>query len=368
MGRYFLSGRSPEGRRETHRVGAPSARRAVDELTSRGFSDVSLISSEFQATPGGKTGQLELPAQDEAKMAFHGTWFAGWVVLKGVWMVWVPAVAFLVYRAASSRSFGVWDIVAAATVLFSLAAGLWAARAAAPYNRMLRAMAGGRWEEGLRRAEVLKRHRRIGRQIPPSELDFHRSVALLRLGRGAEAEQALAEARGDTSRPDWLLELRSADFWIAGRELERARQCYERAVELAPRMAETHLSLAQFLAAHLRDTRGAGAALERALAFPIAESVRWAVLQVQGILHLEEGDAVGAKSTLQQARAEFQRLTDPGFGPVVSAYLGAFLCQAHAALGETQEAEREYQAAVPWLAPHGLEDLLKRCRRASRGG
>jgi len=367
MGRYFLSGVSPEGRRETHRVEAPSGQLALNALAARGFSGLTLISGEIQAIPVRSRPGQELPAADEADMAFHGRWFTAWVVLKGTWLVWIPALALLAYRAASARSFGAWEIAAAGVLSFSLALAVWAARAADPYTRMVGAMARGRWEEGLRRAEALKAHPRLSGQIPPSEIDFQRAVALLRLGREAEAEGALAEAHLDTSQPDWLIELRSADFWIARRELARARQCFERAVELAPGIAETHLALAQFLGGHLRDTLGARASLHRALAFPIAKSVRWAVSHVEGIVHLEEGDARGAKALLQQARAEFQRLTDPGFGPVVDAYLGAYLCLAHAALGETADSEREYRAAARWLAPHRLDDLLDRCRGASRG-
>jgi tetratricopeptide (TPR) repeat protein len=189
------------------------------------------------------------------------------------------------------------------------------------------------------------------------------------LGRTAEAEAALAVARDDRSQPAWFLEARTADYYVTLGNRDRATACYDAAVTHAPEIAETHLALAEFQVGHLeRNATAARASLERALQFPVGESLRWAATRIEGMVLLEEGDAKGALLKLQAARRQFRRLADSGINVLADAHIGAYLCLAYSATGDRESAVREFRAAESWLAPHGLDDLLERCRIATENG
>lgn len=51
MGRYFVRGRSPGGGITTERVFAPDAKAALGKLSARGYTELELLSSAFEAAP-----------------------------------------------------------------------------------------------------------------------------------------------------------------------------------------------------------------------------------------------------------------------------------------------------------------------------
>jgi hypothetical protein len=362
MGRYFVRGIEPTGKRRTERVEANTPREALARLESTGWRELELLTDSISAESSAGFESVRplvekvFDPAEEHGFRRHGTAWQLWMLVKKGGWVFLLFVAWFLWREVADPGFGGWE----GTVWFAIlvAAGvvahmLWSTRR---YTRMVEASAAGRWEETLRRADALARSG-LAKTIGASELAFRRAVALLGLGREAEA-LAILEGVDRTGTPDWAFEARLGDFHARRGRLDEALACYRRAAEAGRDHAEAHLSLAEFLAGYQqRDPRGAREALARARTLPIPANCDWGVARIEAMIAVEAGRFAEALEATQRAREALRRLPDPGLFPLIHAHLGAYAAIALAGSGRPADAR-------DWLRPHAPE-LLARARAAA---
>jgi tetratricopeptide (TPR) repeat protein len=373
MGRFFLAGTDPAGRRRTESVEAPSAAAALAELAGRGWRDAELLTDGIMAnvsTPAVEAHRplVEKTFDPEEQVGFlRGglAWQLWMLVRKGGWVV-LAVIAYFAWRRLSGVRWTGWDhflLLAILVIVASTAAVFWSS---GRYRRMLLASAAGRWEDALRRVDRLERSS-LGKLIPPLELGMRRANALLGLGREMEALAVIARL-DRSAQPEWMFEGRLGELHARRRRLDEALACYRRSVDVGGEQAETHLALAEYLAGFLaRDAAGAAAALARARAFPIARSIEWAVERVEAMIAVEEGRYEAALQHLARARSSFlANMADAGLHRGFLAHIAAYAAIALGGLGRHDEARDVLRRAdvARWLTPT-MPELLARAYDAA---
>lgn len=365
MQTYLVRCTRADGSAVVERVAAPSAEAALRGARDRGYAEVQLLADEILSGSKAPDAEHDLAAEDEVKIMLGGRWATAWVVFRSGWFLWAPAFLLLVYQLEVRESVGAFGVLALGAIGFVVFLAVRAAFASKPYNDMLRAIARGRWPEALRLLEPLEASPQMAQVNATSELCFRRAQIMIGLGRRAEAQAAAEAACLDPSQPDWLLQLRMAEFHLGTQDTAAAERCYLKAIELAPQNAVPHLADAEFRAGHVkRDPEGARRSLETARYHTVAPTLRWAELKIEGLIDVEETSYASAYDKLEQARAELRKLPDPGTQPVADAYIGAYSCLALCGMGAQDRAAKAYVHIEPWLAPHHLEELVARCRAA----
>lgn len=375
MGRFFVAGTDPAGRRRTERVDSASGAAALAELAGRGWRELELLTDNIMAsvdTPGAQAHRplVEKVFDPEEHFAFFRrgkAWELWMLVKKGGW-IFLVMVAYFAWRRWSGARWSGWDQVLLAAILVGVGSVIAMRWSSGRYRRMLVASAAGRWPEALRRLDGLERSW-VGKLVPPLELGIRRANALNGLGRETEALAVIASL-DRSAQPDWMFEARVGELHARRRDRAQALACYRRAVEVAGEQAETHLALAEHLAGFLeRDPDGAAAALERARAYPIARSVQWAVERVEAMIAVEEGRYEAALQHLARSRASFfANLTDGGLHRGFLAHLAAYAAIALGGLGRHDEARTALRATdvETWLRPH-MPELLDRANASAAG-
>jgi tetratricopeptide (TPR) repeat protein len=372
MGRFFVRGVDPAGRKRTERVSAESAAEALAQLGGAGWRDLELLSDAIFATLGTPAAEAQRPQveatfdpNEELSFSRFGTRWQVWMLIKKGGWVLVALALWLLWRRATGRVFDGWEPTLWLSLFGMLAVAAYMLWSTGRYKRLVRASAAGRWEETLRRAESLQRSS-IGKLIVPSELAFRRAGALLGLGREAEALAVLANADRNGT-PEWAFEARLGDFHARRKRLDEALACFQRCVELGGQHAESHLSLAEFLAGYqMRDPVGARAALAQARSLPLAATVQWAVERIEAMIAIEEGRFDEALGHLQRSRSALLRMADGGLHALQFAGYAAYAAIALGGLGRREEARTALAAAraEQWLRPH-VPDLLSRAQAAA---
>jgi DNA-binding NarL/FixJ family response regulator len=190
---------------------------------------------------------------------------------------------------------------------------------------------------------------------------YHEQGELLRLrGRFGEAESAYREASRWGRRPEPGLAL----LQLARGRTAAARTMIERALEEAPDdISRTRLLpalvdialVAQDLARARQAVDGLSAA-ERSRPAPLLDAIR---ARADGDVRLAEGDPRGALRALRRAEAIWRDLDAPYEAARVRASLGAAL----RALGDTDTAALEFDAAIRTFRDLGAEPDVQRIER-----
>src|SRR5262249_41791933 len=147
------------------------------------------------------------------------------------WLWYLAALALLTYRFAQGLTWGALDVAIVIYVLFpalfALAAQFFRG-AAGRYQRLIDAVAWGRWEEVLAHTDS------VGGRVAPEEVAFQKAKAFAGLGRLDEALR-MVEPFGDGQRiPPWLYWSRLAEVYSTAKRYEDAKAAMEQALELAP--------------------------------------------------------------------------------------------------------------------------------------
>ncbi len=367
---YLLSGCSPEGKKETVRIDAPSADLAVKQLQKRGYEEIVLHTDDVSAhyTHASEV-ENEITPAEFVKFRYFGSWlddalFVAWKLYKSGWMVYGAALALLVFRRVMDWPRGLTDYAAAIVVAFPLGFSMLAQifNPAHRYNRLIEALAWGHWEE------VLLRLPRIRDKLPPEEGAFVEAQALAGLGRLNEAMTILKPFADDRQMPAWLYWGRLGDVYFAAGKPEMIVPAQEKALELAPDNPTVLLDLAMSLVRWRGDAARARDLLRQARTHALSDVLEVFSYAIEGMIELEDGNPAQARSLLEQtldALTPFRHAT-PLIGSAIDRTC-AYLALACAAAGDGKQAAGYYRRAEPRLHALRSTDLIVRCQQALRG-
>jgi hypothetical protein len=368
---YLLTGRASDGRTGTAIVKAPSADEAVRQFEDRGYADVVLHTDDNSARLGNYSGTkwLFTPRQMAVAPKKGPFWLALQMAVNLYWLFWpvtIPATAWLVFRTlrwlvfrrADGFPWDLWDVLPAAIVLLPVLLGLFVIHLpqVRAIRRVFRAMGRARWDEVLR----LSPHAGPDDRVQQS---WRKAQALAGLGR---LEEGLAEC--DKCRdlvPEYLFWVTQSQVYSAARQFKMELEALARAHALAPKNVNVLIAYSDQLLYLHRDVRRARELLAEARRHAVSDYVLPHLLAAEAVADLEEGRAADAAAGLTQAiRQKLPFVRGNPMGVVDVARMRAYRSLAHAALGETAAARREFAWSRPLLAAHGMDDLLRRCKEA----
>jgi tetratricopeptide (TPR) repeat protein len=368
MPEYLVTGRNASGSSVTERVDATSADEAVQIFRERGYDEIVLHTDDVGAR------YIRQSAVASFMTPRQFLWFrnlpvplAGFllVTLKAYQRGWywnVAALALLLYRYWEGLWWGALDtallIYLLFPVMFALVAPLFLG-AAGRYNRLIDAVAWGRWDEVLARADSLSG------KVSPEEVAFQKAKALAGLGRLDEGLRLVEPFADGTTIPGWLYWSRLASVFSTARRMDDSKAAMEKALALAPDNATLLVDMADSEVWLRRNPRRARELLARARAHAISDLIQPHVMKIEGLIRLEEGDAREARELLETAFNKVAAFRHAS--PLVGAMLDrmhAALALACAAEGDAVAARRHFQLARPRLLALKLDDALGRCQKA----
>lgn len=378
MPEYLVSGCSPEGRQVVERVEATTAGEAVKLLEGRGITEVVLHTDDLAHFVARNSLQQNNISVDDARrsitareslamqrdstslgrllLLIRKSLVANWTLFVAPWIV-----VAIWYSKDRGLQFSDYVLLIGPVAFYllwlPLRLTLWGPGAA--YRRLIHACAWGRWEEVLR---VLPK---VQGKVSPHEVAFRKGDALSALGN-LQAGLDVVKPFGDCKQiPLWLYQVRLASLYASSHDFESSVACCQKAAELAPDQPVMWLDYAQALIRRRRDPQAARAALDQAKKNPIPDLIAYGFDQCQGAIALEERRHQEALEHLTRAMEKLERYSKAN--ALIGAAkdrLRAYLCLAHAACGNSDEACRFYKLAQPRLRALKYDDLIERCESA----
>jgi len=370
MSEYLISGRDPDGRKQTVRIDAESADEAVDSLDDLGYTELVLHTDEVGARYTNQSAVEEhISPKDYIQLrnrqGFFGLplFIAGRIYAKG-WFSFCLCAASIGYRRSQELPWGVWDYIMAAYLAFPLFLGL-SSRFRSPsgaYHRLIEAASWGEWERVLELLPTLPP------KTPPEERAFREAQALAGLGRFDEGIKVLEPFSDGKQIPEWLYLSRLPELYYAAGDRKPALAIIGRAAELAPDNATVLVEFARALIRYGNDLPRAREVLDRAKSHAISDILAPFVLMTEGMLALEMGRPAEAKDFFDRTVRGLEpfRGASPMIGSAVDS-IHAYQALAFAAMGEPIEAAKHYKQAEPRLRALKSEDLIRRCEQAVAG-
>lgn len=370
MPEYLLSGRDPRGKSVTERVDATSADEAVQiARETLGLDRVVLHTDDAGALYSRQADVAEhisprdflrfrdLPAPLASFLVmaklFYMRWF--WVMLL--------AAGILAFRRRQGRPWGAIDwletVILLSPCLLALVPAFFRGLAG-EYNRLIDAVAWGRWQEVLDLTTQLE-----GSKIPPEELAFHRAKALSGLGRFDEGLAVVAPFGDGTTIPQWMYYSRLSDVYRVARRINDAQMSLDRSLELAPDNPTVMIDVGLSDTRHGRDPQRARDLLKRAREHALSDVLVPFASRLEGQILLAEARPAEAIPLLEDAlrRLSAFRHASPLIGNSID-YTEAAVALAHAAAGHPDVALQHARRALPRLRVHNEDDLLARLRAA----
>lgn len=367
---FLVTCTDAEGKRETIRVQAGSAREAAEQCAARGYTDVILHTDDAAAV-----AVASMPAVDEVVVTpadlvelrslsslgfFWMLYGKSWNFL---WWAQGPALAYLAWGAWQGSPMNWLGWIASATLLFPPLIAAWLAffGPARKYDAMLEAMCWGRWQEVLDRVPALRG------TVPEFELDMRSACALVGLGRFDEG-MALVRAHGnDPAMPLWMYLGRMSELYDLAQRYDEALQCHRDAWEDAQDNPTVVMDYALALLKQERDTALAMQLIDEIESQPKADLLVMVLPLLHGMAALNSGRHSDAVARLQEAEKNLRPMAK-------SSALVRFLVDmarfyravALARLERGAEADRLFAVVRPRLEALNYTHMIERYR-AARG-
>jgi len=365
MPEYVASARNAKGKKVTERLDVDSADEAVQTLRDRGYDEIVLhtddVGARYQRQKFLSPSEYLWFRKTPRRLAIF--LLATIKIYQKGWYCFLGASAWLAYRLSLGTGWGPTETALVVYLFFPLPWAFLSAHffrgAGGRYNRLIDAVAWGRWEEVLRRADS------VAGKVPPEEVAFQKAKALAGLGRLEEAQRMVEPFADGKMIPPWLYWSRLAAVYSAGRCREESKAAMERALEFAPDNVTLLVDTADCEVWLRRNPKLARELLTRARAHAISDRITPFVIKTEGLIRLEEGHAREARELLEQAfeKAHAFRHGSPLMLMVLDK-MHAAIALACAAEGDADAARRHYQLARPRLVALRLDDELARCDKA----
>jgi tetratricopeptide (TPR) repeat protein len=365
MPEYLASARNAKGKKVTERLDVDSADEAVQVLRDRGYDEIVLHTDDVGAR---YTRQKFLSPSEYLwfrKMPRRLAIFllATIKIYRKGWYWFLGAAAWLAYRLSLGTGWGPTETGLVVYLFFPVPWAFLGAHffrgAGGRYNRLIDAVAWGRWEEVLRRADS------VAGKVAPETIAFEKAKALAGLGRLQEALQMVEPFSDGKKIPPWLYWSRLAGVYSTGKRLEESKAAMEKALEFAPDNVTLLVDKADSEVWLRRNPKLARELLTRARAHAISDLIQPFVLKAEGLIRLEEGHAREGRELLEKAleKASVFRHASPMMLMMLDK-MHAALAVACAAEGDIDTARRHYELARPRLVALKLDDQLARCDKA----
>jgi tetratricopeptide (TPR) repeat protein len=368
MAQYLVTARNAEGSKVTERVDADSADKVVQILRERGYDEIDLHTDDVGAL---YTDQKKVEKQISPRQYL---WFRnlpsplGFILVvivnsyKQTWVLNLAALAALVYRQSRQISWGSFDTALLVFLLFPIAFALLASlipSAGGRYHELIDAVAWGRWDEVLARADS------VGGGVAPDDIAFHKANALAALGRLDEGLAVVKPFLGAAKPPAWIYWIRLSDVYLKAKKYEDAYGAMEKALQIAPDNATVLIDAGGTEVRRRRNPKRARELLERARKHALSDTVKPFATELEGLIALEEKRYGEAEPLLKKALADrnAMRFASPLIGASIDR-AHAYLALAAAGLGDIAAAEKHFGQAKPRLVALGLDELIERCEKA----
>lgn len=365
---YLVSGRNSHGRRWTEIVLAGNADEALRLFEDHGYSDVVLHTDDV-AAPLFKPSAMRKhfrPSECVRLRTAGPVQFAVLLTLslyRQMWHACILGVGLFVCLLFADLEFTAWGFLAAFSFLMPVGLGAyWSVTS--PFRRdrrILKAVAWARWEELL---QLVRDH--PNKKGDKYTLHFRKAQALAGLGFLTEGLAEFDRVFDTPELPEFIYWVGQAAIYMAAREPQKMTSVLDRAHELAPSATLVQIDYANKLLVYCNDVRQARAVLAEARRHAIADSTIPWLNATEGLLALKERRPADAVELLTQAirgmRPFFRG--NPSILPLGSR-IDAWLCLAHAELGDTINARRHLRRAMPLLAAHREDELLQKCEHAA---
>jgi tetratricopeptide (TPR) repeat protein len=365
MRQYLITGRDQDDRETTECVCAKSAQAALEALQARGWRDLILHTDDYSAKiikqqdfgPGHTPGDL-VAFQYRGHLAKLASRIARMYVID--WKLGALLVAFLLVRRAIEAQWNLLDYLGIAMLLWPPFEALWNSRVSFRYHRMLTTVEWAKWPQ------VLKLLPTIRHLLPPIAAARYEAKALAGSGRLDEALAVLRPLSHDRRiAAATLWAARSSVYWTAG-EYDQAIEAQEKALQCAPGDPVLLIDLANDLLVRGRETARACQLVEQAAGQVMSDKLHAYLTKAEGIVAIEEGDALLAIERLEDAQRRLKRFRNPVSAATVDVIDG-WLALAKAMSGDQAAAQRHFRSAEPRLRAKKMDKLLARCQAALDG-
>ncbi len=368
MPQYLATARNPQGAKVTERVDADSADRAVQLLRERGYEEIDLHTDDVGALyTDQKTVEKQISPRQYLWIRNLPSPVSSFLIIsansyKQAWALNLAALAGLIYRRSQHVPWGSFDNLLAIYLLIPIAfAVVWPLfpSAARRYRMLIDAVAWGRWEEVLARAD------KVGGGLPPHDIAFHKAKALAGLGRLEEGLEVVKPFLGEANPPAWIYWSRLSGVYLAAKRYEESHSAMDKALELAPENATVLIDTGLTEVRWRHNPKRARELLERARKHALSDMVKVFATDLEGLIALEEKRYRDAEPLLKEAFAGHyaKRFASPLSGASIDR-AHAYLALVAAGLGDIDAAEKHFRQAKPRLVALGLDELIDRCEKA----
>lgn len=370
MGIYLYTARTADGARTVGRASGASPGEVRTSLESQSLTEITFhtdaIDARVGTSPFSELPDFEISAEDElvARKAGLGQFFV--MIMRANLPVLLPLLAWNGWSVYAGRPFGWGDGLGFALTLLLLA---FLARSAIPvlaFNRLLDAIAWGRWSDASRNVAILRRFPGAAK-LASHQLDYYEARAEIGLGRRDAAFARYGNWEHEPTLPRALFVGQMAALHDAAREYDAAEALHRELATLEPDSAQPWIDLAALLARRGGRIDEAEACLregERRELVPLAAAFAGFA---QGILLIDKGEPARAVVQLVQAAQAFHSVGANPMLQLMRALVQAFLSVALLRLGRRSEAERMWRAVLPRMQALRFHDAIDRYAAAATG-
>ncbi|WP_232098849.1 hypothetical protein [Gimesia aquarii] len=223
------------------------------------------------------------------------------------------------------------------------------------YDKMLHAFSWGRWQE------VLDQVPKLRGKVPDFELTTREAVAEAALGNVDQAYEMMEHFADSSEVPRWMYLGRLSELYEIVKDYDQAIECWRQAYEEAPKNPTVIIDYAYALLKYGNDYSLANQLLEEAEQQHMGEMIELLILCFKGILELNLKNFRVAESLFLKCQSGLLPIAPTQ--PLLQLFVDfnrAYLAITLAELGDSENAQKIYELALPRLQALGSEQVMDR--------
>lgn len=362
MSTFLFTAVDRDGKSVTQRIEAENLKQARYKLDIRGYSEISFYESELSSEVSNLFGKEYSEAknknlQNQVSFQFDNSLTHQLISLfKMTWLFWSIAVGCLLYAPNAIT----WMIVGFCvfTTAYLMLPVIISTRLHEAHcwhkNALVRFW--GSAAKLLNPVSITK--------IPDFEIDSYLANADARDGNLKAALQRMAKYENDSTISRRLLYIKTVRIYANARDYEKAQALLEKSLNEGNVYEEELIDYAIGLARYLRQPARAKDVLQKVFESELTVAANLFLPYCQGVIEFEDGNYSQAEFYLKQACRRLEPFRKNSFLIGLKSEVKAFLALALGRQGETDEAQRLFEEAKPYLISVRENELLQRCEEA----
>jgi len=370
MPSYLWSVTNAEGRVIGQRVQAPSPEAARALLEAKGFTNLKLQQDDFgNALDAGRAIENPLEGEEftaDEELEFrrpHGFFGGVWRTLKSWAWALVPLTVWNAWNLYRGLRWSVSVVAGATLLLIVLYLMITLSAVSVCYNRLLHAVAAGRWTAVAGLVKMLRFLRWFnGFGVPRHEIVFRQAQVLFERSGLEAAVQHYSACSENAALPKMLYWSRLSQFYFAAQRFEEGLETQKRSFDSGKHSATELIDRGYHLVHFGLDPRGARELLAQVEGREITELARSYVDLVEGMISYREGRFPDAKNWLEAGLAKALAFRGT---PLMAGHvrlIKTYLCLTCARLGETSRGKQLFREVAKFLKIQHEFRLLEECR------